>query len=82
VPRYIKKSDWPANSPDQNVIENLWGIVQDRVYAREPRTVAALKRIIREEWNAISLNTLQSLVDSMPRRLAALIANEGGSTKY
>jgi hypothetical protein len=82
VPKFIAKKDWPANSPDQNVIENLWGTVQDRVYAREPRTVDALRRIIREEWQAIELETLQSLVDSMPRRLAAVIANAGGPTNY
>jgi transposase len=82
VPRFIKKHEWPANSPDQNPMENLWGIVQDRVYAREPRTVVALERIIREEWANISVETLQSLVDSMPRRLDALVDAEGGSTKY
>jgi transposase len=82
VPRLLPKEDWPANSPDQNVVENFWGIVQDRVYAREPRTVDALKRIIREEWEAIEMKTLRSLVDSMPRRLDAIIAADGGPTKY
>lgn len=82
VPRFISKVHWPSSSPDQNIVENVWGILNDRVYAREPRTVDALKRIIREEWEAIPLKTLQSLADSMPRRLEAIIAANGGATKY
>ena len=82
VPNFIPPEDWPANSPDQNIMEALWAILQDRVYAREPRTVDALKRIIREEWENISLAELRRLVDSMPRRLQAIIDNDGGPTKY
>jgi hypothetical protein len=44
--------------------------------------MAALKRIIKEEWNRIELGTLQKLVDSMPARLDAIAAAEGGHTKY
>jgi transposase len=82
IPSYIPKEDWPPNSPDANVIEALWAVLQDKVYAREPRTLAGLKRIIVEEWNRIELNTLRKLVNSMPARLDAIIAAEGGHTKY
>jgi transposase len=82
VPNFIPPEDWPPNSPDQNVQEALWAILQDRVYAREPRTVDALKRIVREEWDMISLAQLRRLVDSMPRRLQAIIDNHGGPTNY
>jgi transposase len=82
VPAYIPKEHWPPNSPDLNLQEPLWSILQDRVYAREPRTLAGLKRIIREEWDRIELDTLRKLVDSMPRRLDAVEAANGGNTKY
>lgn len=80
--RFIPKKDWPANSPDLNPIENLWAYLQDRVYARMPRTLGGLQRIIEEEWEAIPLEKLRRLVDSMPRRLAAVQHNQGGSTSY
>jgi hypothetical protein len=82
VPRFIHKNEWPANSPDLNVIENLWSILQDRVYAREPRTLAQLRQIIEEEWNNIDPGTLRNLVNSVPRRFDAVQLNHGGSTGY
>jgi DDE superfamily endonuclease len=79
---FIPKGDWPANSPDLNPIENLWAYLQQRVYAREPRTLDGLHRIILEEWEAIPPELLRRLVDSMPRRLAAVQHNEGGHTSF
>lgn len=80
--RFIAKGDWPANSPDLNPIENLWAYLQQRVYARDPRTLAGLQRIIRQEWDAIPIELLHRLVDSMPRRLAAVQYRQGGYTSY
>lgn len=80
--RFIPKADWPANSPDLNPIENLWAYLQNRVYAREPRTLGGLQRIIEEEWAAIPAEYLHKLIDSMPRRLVAVQYKQGGQTSY
>jgi transposase len=82
VASFIPKEHWAPNSPDANVIEPLWAHVQDRVYARSPRTMDGLKRIIREEWSAIKPELIHELVESMPRRLEAIRAARGGYTKY
>jgi len=47
-----------------------------------PKNQDDLWRILQEEWLKLDENTIKSLVDSMPRRIAAVIENKGGPTKY
>ena len=44
---------WPAQSPDLNPIENVWGILKDKVSARGPKNIPQLKQYLIEEWNKI-----------------------------
>jgi hypothetical protein len=44
--------------------------------------VEELQTYIEEEWNATSEDYLANLVESMPRRLEAVIEKQGGFTKY
>ena len=76
--------EWPACSPDQNPIENCWGLLVREVYKdnRQFQTEADLKAAITEAWTIISVNTLEKLVESIPLRVFELIQNGGGSTHY
>jgi len=76
--------DWPAQSPDINPIENLWAIVKQsiRQQKKQPTNLAQLKRRVKAAWKAIPKETITNLVDSMPRRIQAVIAAEGGPTRY
>ncbi|CAB4407619.1 unnamed protein product [Rhizophagus irregularis] len=75
---------WPAQSPDLNPIENLWDELDRQVRAHRPLPTnrESLCQILREKWSNIDAGKYQNLVDSMPRRVAAVINNKGHPTKY
>lgn len=75
---------WPGNSPDMNPIENVWECLKRELAKERITTKLELIERIVYHWNhneklkTIALNC----IDSMPRRVAALVAAKGGLTKY
>jgi hypothetical protein len=76
--------DWPAQSPDLSPIEHQWVHLKRELakYPRAPRGVWELWERVAEVWNAIPSEVCQNLIESMPRRLEAVIKAKGGHTKY
>jgi hypothetical protein len=76
--------DWPPNSPDMNIIENVWNYLDGRVRTRErqPRNITELWEALNEEWVGIPQDYIDKLFDSVPRRVEALLKAKGGHTKY
>ena len=75
---------WPAQSPDLSPIEQTWGILKRRLAAYEhpPKGIKELWKRTQVEWEKISVEECQSLIESMPRRIQAVLKAEGGYTKY
>jgi hypothetical protein len=48
----------------------------------EPPSVEDLMKAIELEWEAVSKEELEHLVESMPRRCSAVIEAKGWHTKY
>ena len=76
-------TDWPGNSPDLNVIENLWARIQDSVFRQpRPRNREQLIARVKEEWASIDQQTTMTLVESFRKRILECHSNNGRHTKY
>ncbi len=74
--------DWPANSPDLNPIENLWGIVKRKMRDTRLNNADDLKAAIKATWASIPPQQCHKLITSMPRRIEAVIKAKAAPTKY
>jgi DDE superfamily endonuclease len=77
-------NNWPAKSPDMNIIENIWGILAREVYknGRQYNNKDELTDAIVAAWQNIPQAKIKSLYDSLPRRILALYDAKGKHTKY
>ena len=73
---------WPPDSPDLNPIEHLWDVLDEQVRSVEapPRNLQELKELLLTSWCQIPQHTFRGLVESMPQRVMAVLAAEGGPT--
>ena len=47
-----------------------------------PTTNDGMKKVVKRIWSSLIPAYLLNLYSSMPRRMAAVIASNGGATKY
>jgi hypothetical protein len=84
---------WPANSPDLNPIEHLWPALKSGFHkewealgakrpSRSEGAIATYIELLKQVWKEKLSDIPRRVVDSMPRRVAAVIAAKGGHTKY
>jgi len=75
--------NWPAQSPDLNPIENVWSWMETELSRMPPASSKSrLKDQLLSVWDTLSLSTIQSLIQSVPNRLKAVIHKQGGCTNY
>lgn len=75
---------WPSQSPDLNIIENVWLLMKNTVKKnmRDINTVHDLKRVLFRTWKSIPLMYIQNLYSSIPKGLRVVIRSKGHITKY
>ncbi|GFX39868.1 transposable element Tc1 transposase [Trichonephila clavipes] len=69
-------------SLDLNVIDHLWSHLERSVQKHQITSKEQLKTVLQEEWLNIAPETTRHLVESMPRRLEAVISAKGYATEY
>ena len=78
----IKVMNWPNMCPDLNSIKHLRGIPKRKMEVRKVSNIHQLLDVILDEWKSIPVATCEALVNYMPRRVKAVLDNDGGLTKY
>jgi transposase len=88
----ISTIDWPPYSPDLNPIEHAWAKLKEMIYRLDPDienyqgSIGDLKdrfnELIERAWEALGQECFDKLIESMPRRIQAVIEAKGWYTKY
>ena len=78
---------WLLNSPDLNLIENLWLLLKRNLKKRfskldhRPHSASEFFLAAQEEWDVIDQASVDDFIDSMPHQIQAVIDADGGHTK-
>lgn len=77
---YMK--DWPTKGVDLNVMENVWGTIEQEKRAKDFHSVDKMTNWVLKRMKIFKISDIRRYIDSMPLRMKAVIDNKGGYTKY
>ena len=61
----IKQIIWPINSPDMNIIENIWSIIDNKLLKFTINNVNELINALQTAWIDFSKETVRKLFESL-----------------
>jgi predicted transcriptional regulator len=75
---------WPARSPDLNIIENVWSMLSRMVYEgnKQYDNIQELKKAITRAWDNLPQEKIQKLFESIPSRLYKCLSRTGDVAAY
>ena len=81
--RIIPKNLWPPRSPDLTPADFfLWGLLKGKVYKNTPRTIEQLKDAIRQEIQAINIDTLGKVFQNLEKRIQVCLDVKGDQFQH
>jgi len=78
----VKLIPWPPRSPDLNIIENIWSMVDEKLLKYSINNTTQLKEALKIVWAEISKDVIRKLFQSMPTRLRQVINRKGFACCY
>ena len=71
------QKDFPPQSWDLNIIENVWGILDDQLLHMNANTTDGWRNAIKGAWGQVQQGSINQLVKGMPCRIKNIIENGG-----
>src|SRR5688572_369172 len=81
TPDFIRKDEWPPNSPDLNPLDfHVWGAILQRYQQRvpKPQNVVDLREVLKTIWNDLPQDSIQKAILAFRKRLKTCIEAEDG----
>ena len=73
--------EWPAYSPDLNLIDNLWAILKQRL-RKQTVFLENLEEKVYEIWNEIDADVVRNLYENYTHRLLDVKKAKGVMASY
>ncbi|CAL6043699.1 DDE_superfamily endonuclease domain containing protein [Hexamita inflata] len=73
---------FPVMSPDLNPLFHCWNPLKSNIFPEECTTYDLLNEEVKRALEQISLDIINHLIDSMPKRLEEVIKQKGDATKH
>lgn len=74
--------DWPAQSPDMNIIEHVWGRMKEEAWKTKPKNLDELWEACKTAFFAIPDDFINKLYESLSNRMDAVLQAHGSHTRY
>lgn len=84
-PDFVKKCEWPPNSPDLNPLDyHVWGAMLQKYkqYTPKPTNKEQLKTVLEEIWDDLPQQSIQKAVLTFRKRLQMCIDADGGHIEH
>jgi hypothetical protein len=81
--RTISQNFWPPRSPDLTPADFfLWGPLKGRVYKITPRTIEQLKDAIIQDIQAVNVDTLGKVFQTLEKRIQVCLDVKGDQFQH
>ncbi|CAF1104925.1 unnamed protein product [Rotaria sordida] len=75
----IDPNDCTSKMADIWPIENIWAIIKEKLRGMEFQNIRTLKAAINKVWRSIDATTCKKMMESIPRRMMAVIEKDGSN---